>query len=156
MQSSRALLESRIGRLVELIPQVDNDELRAELTKHLCVLCSGLLEVSCRDVVARYARPRCDQTVLRFVEARIGDMYSAQVGNMHSLLACFDPRRADQWRDGLSDEERDSVDSIVNNRHQIAHGRSIGLSFDVLNRYRKAAMNALVMMERTFPGHKGA
>lgn len=83
-------------------------------------------------------------------------MQSAQVGNMHNLLACFDPQRADEWRNALSDEERDSVDSIVNNRHQIAHGRSIGLSFDVLNRYREAAMKVLTLMERTFPGHKGA
>lgn len=156
MQSPRALLESRIRRLVDLVPTVEDDELRAELTKHLCVLCSGLLEVACRDIIARYAAPRCDRTVFRFVETRLADLQSARVGNMHQLLACFDPGRADTWRDALSDEERDSVDSIVSNRHQIAHGRSIGLSFDVLNGYLEGARKALGLMERQFPNQKGA
>lgn len=156
MQSPRRLLESRVDRLAHLVPQVDDDELRAELTKHLCVLCSGLLEVSCRDIIARYAKPRTDATVFRFVESRIGDLQSATIGNMHSLLSSFDPSRAETWLVGLTDEQRDSVDSIVNNRHQIAHGRSIGLSFDVLNRYRSAANQVVASIEAAFPGHKRA
>src|SRR2546430_1661549 len=120
MQSERRLLESRITRLLALIPTLESDEIRAELTKHLCVLASGLLEVGCRDIVNRYAFQRCAPTVRRFVAARLGEFQSAKVSNILELLNCFDPARAESWLKRLSDEEKDSVDSIVNNRHQIA------------------------------------
>lgn len=151
MQSERRRLENRIGLLLASVPKIEDDELRAELTKHLCVLSSGLLEVSCRDILGRYTVKRSDPSVRRFVESRLEDFKSAKVGNILSLLQEFDPASADTWRTSLTDEEADSVDSIVNNRHQIAHGRSIGLSFDTLHRYHSHAVKALALIEKAFP-----
>ncbi len=155
MQSERRLLESRIARLWTLATGIEDDELRAELAKHLCVLASGLLEVGCRDILNRYAAKRCDSAVGRFVADRLTDLQSPRVGNMLELLTSFDPHKAQSWFDGLTDEQRDSVDSIVNNRHQIAHGRSIGLSFDTLRRYYGHATQTLSVMEKMFPPTKG-
>ena len=151
MQSERRLLEARIARLVQAVPEINDDELRAELTKYLCVLASGLLEVSCRDILTRYALRRSAPPIQRFVAARLSDFQSAKVGNIIELLQCFDPGGASRWRASLSDEEADSIDSIVNNRHQIAHGRSIGLSFNVLVRYHEHASRALTLIEDEFP-----
>ena len=151
MQSERRLLENRIDRLLKAVPEVQDDEVRSELTKHLCVLSSGLLEVSCRDILNRYAQRRSSLQVSRFVNARLGDFQSAKVGNILELLQCFDPEGATRWREKLSDEEASSIDSIVNNRHQIAHGRSIGLSFSVLAQYHQHAVRALGSIETEFP-----
>lgn len=151
MQSERRLIEDRIARLVKAVSEINDDELRAELTKYLCVLASGLLEVSCRDILNRYVLRRSAPSIRRFVGARLSDFQSAKVRNIIELLQCFDPDGASRWRAGLSDEEADSIDSIVNNRHQIAHGRSIGLSFNVLVRYHKHATRALTLMENEFP-----
>lgn len=151
MQSERRLLEGRITRVLEAVPDIADDELRAELTKYLCVLASGLLEVSCRDVLTRYTRERSSPPIRRFVAARLDNFQSAKVGNIIELLQSFDPDAASRWRASLSDEEADSIDSIVSNRHQIAHGRSIGLSFNVLVRYHQHATRALSLIEKEFP-----
>lgn len=156
MQSERRLLEGRLLRLQQSLPNVKDDDLRAEVTKHFCVLASGLLEVASKDILARYSMARCAPQVQRFVESRLGDLQSAKIGNIHAFLTSFDPNSADRWLGDLSDEDRDSVDSIVNNRHQIAHGRSIGMSFDTLVRYFGKAQRALAVMERYFPPYKGA
>lgn len=151
MQSDRRRLESRISLLLSVIPVVPDDELRAELTKHFCVLASGLLEVSCREILGKYTLKRSSPSVRRFVESRLEDFQSAKVGNILNLLREFDPSGADRWRATLSDEEAASIDSIVGNRHQIAHGRSIGLSFDAMKRYHAHAARAILQIERDFP-----
>lgn len=151
MQSERRLLELRIARLIVSVPQVEDDELRAELTKYLCVLLSGLLEVSARDILLRYAKKRSSPHVARYVAGQLEYLQSAKVGNLVDAMNGFDPAAASAWRTGLSDEQIDSIDSIVANRHQIAHGRSIGLSFNVLDGYRRNALSALDAMETVFP-----
>jgi hypothetical protein len=123
------------------------------MTKYLCVLSSGLLEVTIREILTQFANRRSAPPVQRFVASRLADFQSAKLGSIMELLQAFDPSNAGRWRTGLSDEQADSIDSIVNNRHQIAHGRSIGLSFDVFQRYHGHAVQALQTMETYFPRH---
>lgn len=138
-------------RLLAAIPAIEDEEMRAEITKYLCVLSSGLLEVSVRDILNRYAIRRSSESIQRFIASRLSDLQSAKVGNIMELLQAFDPGAAEVWRKSLSDEQTASIDSIVNNRHQIAHGRSIGLSFDVFQRYNLHANQALEKLEKVFP-----
>jgi hypothetical protein len=151
MRSERRLLEERIERLLKLIPNLEDDELRAELTKHLCVLTAGFLEVTCRDILSKYASKRCSSEISRFVGSVLSGFRNPKVGKIQELLSEFDATKAERWMRSLSDEEADAVDSIVNNRHQIAHGRSIGLSFSVFERYRFHAAKAVAAIEREFP-----
>jgi len=133
------------------IPGIDDDELKAELTKHLCVLASGLLEVTCKEILLKYTSRRCAPEISNVVSVRLSYFQNPKVSKIQELLSEFDPRKAEHWKNDLSDEESDAVDSIVNNRHQIAHGRSIGLSFSVLARYHYHAAKALTAIEKQFP-----
>ena len=151
MQSERRLLERRIERLIQTVPTIQDDELRAEITKYLCVLASGLVEATCRDVMNRYAVKRCSPEIARVVETHVGGFQNLKVGKIVELLSTFDPRKAAEWRKYISDEAADAVDSIVSNRHQIAHGRSIGLSYSVFTRYFADASPAIADIERFFP-----
>ena len=87
---------------------------------------------------------------LEAVASRLSEFQNPKVGKICELLGAFDPALAATWREALSDEQADAIDSIVSNRNQIAHGRSIGLSFDVWNRYYKSALQALARMELHF------
>jgi hypothetical protein len=150
MQSERRLLQNRITRLSGMIPGIADDELRAELTKHLCVLSSGFVEVACRDILERYAVKRSAPTIRRFVSSRLSDFQNPKVGKIYELFGAFDPVLATTWLEALSDEQAGAIDSIVSNRHQITHGRSVGLSFDVWNRYYKRTLEALTGIESYF------
>lgn len=151
MQSERRLLEQRINRLVKLVPDIQDDELRAEVTQHLCVLASGLVESICRDVLNRYAAKRCSPEIVRVVEAHVGGFQNLKVGKIAELLSSFDPIKATEWRAHIPEEAAAAIDSIVSNRHQIAHGRSIGLSYSVFMRYFADASPAVAEIERFFP-----
>jgi len=154
MQSERRQIENRIIRLYELFPAVEGDEVRAELTKHLCVLTSGMIEVTCRDILTKYSEVRCSPQVLRHVSTSVAGFQNANTAKIIELFSSFDPEAVEKWCNDLLEEESASINSIISNRHQIAHGRSIGLSFDVLQRYYKFALSAVQKLENCFPGHK--
>ena len=155
MQSERRLIENRVTRLCGLIRKIDDDEIKAELTQHLCVLTSGLLEVCCRDILEKYSKVRCSPQVLRHITKSISGFQNANAQKIFDLFSSFDPVVTADWQRNLLEEETEGINSIVTNRHQIAHGRSIGLSFDVLYRYYKSALSALQKLEAIFPGNKG-
>lgn len=154
MKSERRSLEIRIDRLFDTARGVENDELRAELTKYLCVLASGFLEVSCRHILSGYSQKRSSPEIDRFVRSRLSYFRSPTSGNIKQLLSAFDPGCAERWREGLDDEQADALDSIVSNRHLIAHGRSVGLSLHVLERYYLSANEAIAGLEEEFPPFK--
>lgn len=47
----------------------------------------------------------------------------------------------------MLDEIKDSVDSIVDNRHQIAHGKSIGIGYVTVNKYYGNVVKAVQVLE---------
>lgn len=151
MQSERTLLALRIARLLERIPGIEDDEFRAESTKYACVLMSGLLEATCRDVMTRFAAKRGSKELVRVAETVVGRFQNPSTGKIVDLLSVFDPDKATAWRLSIDDEQADAIDSIVNNRHQIAHGRQSGLSFGVLLRYYNKAKSAVDLIEQSFP-----
>lgn len=137
--------------MLERIPDIDDDELRAESTKYACVLMSGLLEATCRDVMTRFAAKRGSKELVRAAETVVGRFQNPSTGKIVELLSVFDPDKANAWRLSINDEQADAIDSIVNNRHQIAHGRHSGLSFGVLLRYYNKAKPAVDLIEQSFP-----
>lgn len=53
---------------------------------------------------------------------------STKLENVHNLLSRFDPKWGKAVKDATPEEVRDAVISVVSNRHQIAHGRSVGIT----------------------------
>lgn len=154
MRSERRWLKLRIDRLFESAMSVKDDELRAELAKYLCVLASGFLELSCREILGSYTAKRASPHVTRYVTAQLGRFSSATTGKIADLLTLFDEIAAKRWRQSLDEAEVAALDSIVSNRHLIAHGRSVGLSLHVMEDYYIKAGIAVKTLEKEFPPHK--
>ncbi|MFQ5673738.1 MAG: hypothetical protein ACE5G9_11635, partial [Nitrospinales bacterium] len=63
----RQSIEHRIDALLQKAKVIEDDELKAEIAKYLCILSSGFLEIACRDIIQRYVRSRTSPEVRRFV-----------------------------------------------------------------------------------------
>jgi hypothetical protein len=62
------------------------------------------------------------------------------------LVRDFNPAWAEEL-DGLTAGQiRDSVDSVVANRHKIAHGESVGISLGYARQYYKGAVQLIDLM----------
>ena len=141
--SERQSLENRIARLTRHAERTEDDELQAELAKYLCILVASLIDVRCGECAWRFAEKQSSSSVASFVSARLRRIPKSSCNSIRDLFTEFDPDRAVQWFDELPEEQRDAVDSIRNNRNQLAHGRYVGLSLGQLAAYRRRADKAI-------------
>ena len=142
-------MKQRLDATFERVKGVSYDpELQSDFAKYLCVLVSGYIERAMVELVLEHAREKGAPTLLRFVEQRTRTFTNANASRIQELLGSFDPA----WRQELEenilvDEWKDAVDSVVSLRNTIAHGGSIGLTFNRIAEYYRRANHVMAQIE---------
>jgi len=131
-----ARLEQRLDITFRRCGGVGADlELQSDLARYLCVLVSGYLEKAVAELVLEHARRTGAPTLQRFVDQRTKHFTNANSTKLEDLLGSFDP----DWRKELEafvvDDLKDAVDSVVDLRNKIAHGESVGVTFQRIADY---------------------
>lgn len=138
----------RLDDLFQKAKDLPDAEIQSHWSRYLCVLVSGFLENSVRITYSEYARLRSDVSVADFVESRLRQFLNPKMGSIVELAGCFNQ----EWRKRLEDETKgrlsESVNSIVNNRHKIAHGESVGLSLHTLKQYYSDALEVVELLRQ--------
>lgn len=112
-------------------------ELQSQLARFLCVLSSGLLEQAVALTLAAYAERKCHPNVARYVGVSVGELRNPKFEKVLVILGQFSPQWRDRFENGTPLEVKEAIDSIVNNRHQIAHGGQTGISLVTFMEYYK-------------------
>lgn len=122
-------LRQRLNATFARASQINDGQLQSDLAKHLCVLVCGYLERAVVALTVEHVRQRSVPSVQRFVEARLERSQNFKPQKLADLLGQFEP----DWRTRLDaflakEERRSALDSVYANRHQIAHGESVGVT----------------------------
>ena len=125
----------------------DDPELLANWAKYLCVLVSGFVEESVRVLVLKYAKSKAAPEIGHFVSCRIREFHNAKMSNILTLLEDFSKELRSQIESATEGELKDAVDSVVQNRHLIAHGRSTGITFVTIKDYYKRVLSVVEYLE---------
>ncbi|MBA3017259.1 hypothetical protein KKG29_05755 [Patescibacteria group bacterium] len=128
---SRNRLEATFKRISE----IESPELQADFAKYLCILVSGYLEKSISQCTLIYANRSGTPQLERFIEKSTRRFTNANSEKILSLLGSFDPQWRSQLEVFLVDEKKDAVDSVVDLRNNIAHGKSPGITFHRIQNY---------------------
>lgn len=112
-----------------------SDENRARLAQLLAVWASGYLEASCRDILLAYTTNRADPSVIRYVERKLNRFPSPRIQNIVAEIRNFDENAADEIESFADGRIKESVNSIVAIRNQVAHGRSSSTSMARVGSY---------------------
>lgn len=127
-------LDAAFQRIKALGPSVDI-EVQSDFARYLCVLVSGYLEKAVAELVLEHARKNGGTTLQRFVEYETRRFMNANSQRLLDLLGRFDP----DWRRALEtilvDDVKDAVDSVVSLRNRIAHGGTVGVTFQRISGY---------------------
>ena len=104
-------------------------ELQAHWARYLCVLSAGFLENALADVYSSYARSCANPSVANYVEASLGRIQNPKADRFLQIARAFNV----EWQESLEhylseDGRKDAIDSIMANRHLIAHGKDSGIS----------------------------
>lgn len=121
---------SEIQRLEQIIKAFDyslDPIYQSVVAQYICVRLSGVLESAVRAAVsgaAAGAHPRA----ARYIGKSISGFQNPRTGKVLDLLDQFDSAWKIRLEQMISDEERDAVNSVVANRHLIAHGETSTVS----------------------------
>lgn len=130
-------LRQRLDATFQRVAKIGRDdvELQADFAKYLCVLVSGYLEKAVAELVLEYARRSGSPALQRFVELQTRRFTNANTERVLSLLGSFDPDWRQSLESGLNAELKDAVNSVIDLRNHIAHGDSVGLTYQRIANY---------------------
>ncbi len=136
--------ETRIENLLTRADEAGlDDELRSALARFACVLASGYLEESVRTLLGTWCSNKAHAHIHAYVGRQLDWFTNPKLGKMLDLLAHFSADWRNAFEAALSDEEKDAINSVVSNRHQIAHGRNVGVSPAPMRRYFVSCKSAV-------------
>lgn len=136
-------LRERVNRVIELADKAEEPEIKSNLASLACVLTSAMIEVACRDYVERYVEKRANTEILNYVRTQLYYFQNPKVEYIDKLLRGFSDTIADAFGQAIEGEGKDAIDSVVNNKNQLAHGKGAGLGLDTMRRYLTQTLRAI-------------
>ena len=145
----RQAYRNRLDSLFRQISNLSDDiYLQSNLVKLACVLVCGFIEVSLRDILQEYTRTRASAEVGKYVSRQLERFRNPNMEPILQLVGAFSP----DWRMSMESESQGKlklqVDSLVNDRNQIAHGRDVRLSYAELQEYYQSALDVIELVEK--------
>ena len=129
----------------------DDYELKAHWSRYLCVLVSGFIEIAVRETYSEYSKKQASTNVSNFVAGNLSRFRNPKMGRILEITGQF----SEDWRLGLEGltegEQKDAVDSVVDNRNRIAHGENVGLSYSILKEYYRNVVKVVDAIENQIP-----
>lgn len=144
--------KQKLDNLFAKVSTIDSAD-QGEWAKYLCVLTAGFIEESLRVLLLNYAQHKSSPTIQKYIEKRVSYITNCKTERIIEVLNEFDFNWANQFQDEIKrhspiDQEiKDSIDSIIANRHQIAHGKQIGIGYAHVNRYYSYCIKAVEILE---------
>jgi hypothetical protein len=141
--------QKRLDSLFDKVGKIQGDEeLVAHLAKYLCVLVSGYLETAVRDILSNYAQKKSHKYVASYVSKQLGRFKSPSMENIVTLVGFFSQDWKENLEESVEDELKDGINSIVANRHCIAHGIDVSITYGRISDYYKKALRVIAILEK--------
>jgi len=139
--------KSRLDDLFNSVGRVDDLEMQAQWARYLCVLVSGFIEESIRTLLNQYTVSRSSPEIANYVEKKLGRETNLNMTKIIDLLAQFDKDLGKTLRQRTEGELKYAVDSVIANRHPIAHGRNVSVSFIRLREWYEKSVDVIEIIE---------
>ncbi|MFB2835791.1 MAE_28990/MAE_18760 family HEPN-like nuclease [Floridanema evergladense] len=147
--SHRQKLDNLFARISSITTPAD----QSEWSKYLCVLVSGFIEESLRVLLEEYTKKRASSNIQNFVEKQISNITNCKTSRIIEILGKFSQDWADEFVDqiqtksSMKDEIKNSIDSVISNRHDIAHGRNVGITYARISAYYSNVKKTIEILE---------
>lgn len=116
----------RLHNLIQKSNEVtdSNIELQAHWAKYLCILSAGLIENALKEIYMEFAQTKVSKPVANFVSSNLSPIRNPKTQKFLDIAAAFNPIWKDELESYVKDNGREeAIDSIMNHRHLIAHGK---------------------------------
>ena len=125
-------------------------ELQSHWAKYICIICSGLLENALNEIYTDYAFKQISQPIASFVSSKLSQIRNPKSSVFLETATAFKPVWRNELKNFMEDEGRgDAIDSIIKNRHLIAHGsdQNSGVTVSRVKDWLEKAIEVLEFIE---------
>ncbi|MCQ2295231.1 MAG: HEPN domain-containing protein [Bacteroidales bacterium] len=126
----------------------DNVELRSHMAKYICIRVSGLMETFFKRQLANYLQGSTPKPVENYVNSRFKSFTSVNCKKITDTLGLFSDEWVRMFDENLTEPMRTSLDSIVANRHNLAHGKDQGLTLIQVKEYYSNVKDVIALLEK--------
>jgi hypothetical protein len=141
----------QLDALFQKAREMRNDlDLLGHWGRYLCVLSAGFLENSIREIYGDRARRCSTRDVSSYVIQSLERVQNPKAQRFLEVTGAFNKSWAHALDKYLSEDDghrKNSIDSIMNNRHLIAHGRNANISVARVREYLDAGVEVLEFIE---------
>ena len=124
-------------------------ELQAHWARYLCVLTAGFLENGLFETFAAVIRNGANPAVASFASSRLEKVSNPKASKFVEIARAFKPDWASDLERFLDDDgRRDAIDSVMSNRHQIAHGEHSGITVARLTPFFEKSVAVIDFLEK--------
>ncbi len=147
--------KQRLDNLYAKVAAIPNPQDQVEWSKYLCVLTAGFIEESLRVLILDFSKHNASLEIQKFVESEISFLTNCKTKRIIDVLNKFNSKWSSTFETEIQDnspiytEIKDSIDSIVGNRHLIAHGKSVGVTYSTVKKYYVYCTKAIEILEDT-------
>lgn len=123
-------------------------ELRADFTQFLCVRVSGYFEVAVKRVFAEHVRTQVPYAPInRYLAVSLKRLNTVDAGQLYTVAEAFDA----EWKKSIKEYVRGgraaAIDSVVSQRHRIAHGEDSTISHAHLVEYYRCVAEVVAYLD---------
>lgn len=127
--------QRRLDELIGLMDSLEDEAAKSHFAKYLCIRVSGYLENVIKTLVSTYIDKSCPAPVQTFVKNKIKNTTNLSTDKIVLFLESFNKTWASEFETKLSDKMSESLNSVVSNRNQIAHGGQDNISPNTIKGY---------------------
>ena len=137
----------KIDNLFEKVACFEEPAIKSEWSKYLCILVSGFIEESLRVLLEKYCENKASANIQKFVGKKIDDITNCNANKIKKILDEFSSDWANEFTNKINDQIKTAIDNVLQNRHKIAHGKSIPMSYHNILNYYNNVKKAVEILE---------
>lgn len=127
----------------------DDIELQGHWGKYLCVLSAGFIENAMSEIYGAFMENAASRPVVNFASSFLNQIKNPKTARFVEVSRLFNQHWAEELEQFLTEDERrrNAIDSIMANRHLIAHGRNTSISVYRVREYLETSIKVLEFIE---------
>jgi hypothetical protein len=148
-------LARQLQRLNNLFQQTDtasgsNIEFQSHWAKYLCVLSAGFIENSISEIYSDFVKRTTPEPVANYANTGLARIQNPKTSKFIETARAFKVDWANELEDFVMDngeERKTAIDSIMSNRHRIAHGKNSGVTVIQIRQWLDRAIEVIELIE---------
>lgn len=139
-----------IDSAFSLSERQEDEEVKSYLANFLCIRVSGLVENYLKTRISDYSNKKVPKEVSRYLSLKLADITNLKETKLRDALGQFSTEWQAKFETLMHDNQqlKSSLDSVIANRHNIAHGQYVSLTLKSVKQYYEDIKKVITELDK--------